>query len=638
MRKWRWLIFICFLTQKTFCSASIFADTVLLKNDAASAADIDNINTVAYDTFLTDPAGARKLAEKALLKSKTASYAKGTGQSFLNIGASYWAQSYHQLSLLYLDTALQYFESTDHVDLSICYRHIARNYIDLKDYSAANTFLNKAEFEAGANSFLLEEVIAERSLIFSRKQQFDLAINEVNKALKITKQINKTASQSILYGRLCGIYSDNTDHKNYGLALAYADSAIILSYVTKNKRLRASCWVTKANVLLNERKPDEGLVFANSALLLADSLGLADIESGAYLSIIRIYESKGDMKNQMAYQNRYIAFEQNLSKANQQNSSQIIADYFALNDKLRNIDQANHKGDVYNLIVKSQKKIIVILSLSLLLLMVALYIVYRYYRQKRILAQTLNEQNMATIAQSQLIEVQAQHLEELNNLKNKLLLVIGHDLRGPIGNLSSLTGMFEDGHLKEEEVKEVMRSIGPVVRGAELTLKNLLEWAESQIKGNNLEATYVNLAPIVEEIESIFKYSFDQKNITFSNQVLPEHIVLMDLNHLKVILRNLISNAIKFTPAKGRVTVTSHINDGKITVGISDTGRGMNNEEIERLLSVKTHFTKPGTQGEKGTGIGLLLCRELIELNGGEMWLTSEVDKGTTFYFSLPSR
>ena len=147
-----------------------------------------------------------------------------------------------------------------------------------------------------------------------------------------------------------------------------------------------------------------------------------------------------------------------------------------------------------------------------------------------------------------------------------------------------------------------------------------------------------HLAPIVEEIESIFKYSFDQKNITFSNQVLPEHIVLMDLNHLKVILRNLISNAIKFTPAKGRVTVTSHINDGKITVGISDTGRGMNNEEIERLLSVKTHFTKPGTQGEKGTGIGLLLCRELIELNGGEMWLTSEVDKGTTFYFSLPSR
>jgi len=638
MSKCWWLIFLCFLSQKTFCTASISIDTLPSKYGDATVANIDTINSEAYNTFLTDPMGARKLAETALLKSKTINYKKGIGQSFLNVGVSYWAQSYYQISLLYIDTAVQYFESTDHLDLSIGYRHIARDYIDLKDYNAANTFLNKAEFEAGSNRFLLEEIITERSLIFSRLKQVDLAINEVNKALKLTREINNTATQSILYGRLSGIYSTNTDRKNNDLALAYADSAINLSYISKNKRLRASCWLTKSTILFDEHKPDDALVFANNALLLADSLGFADITSGSYLSIINIYKSKGDIKGALAYQDKYISFQDKLNKTNQQSSSQLIFDYFALNSKIKSIDQANHNGDIYNMIVKSQKKIIVILSFSLLLLVIALYIVYRYYRQKRALAQNLNEQNVATIAQSQLIEVQAQHLEELNSLKNKLLLVIGHDLRGPIGNLSSLTGMFEDGHLKEEEIKEVMKSIGPVVKGAELTLKNLLEWAESQIKGTNVQVTYVNLAPVVDEIESIFKYSFDQKNIAFINQVSTEHVVLMDLNHLKVILRNLISNAIKFTPVKGRVTVTSHINQGKITIGISDTGRGMNNEEIERLLSVKTHFTKPGTQGEKGTGIGLLLCRELIELNGGEMWLTSEVEKGTTFYFSLPSR
>jgi signal transduction histidine kinase len=384
-------------------------------------------------------------------------------------------------------------------------------------------------------------------------------------------------------------------------------------------------------------RPDEALQFANSALSLSDSLGNADITARVYRSIIGIYRGKGDTKKLLYYQDRYIGFQEKQNRANQENSSQLIADHFALNEKLRSIDELSHRDDMYNLLVRSQKNIIIGLSISLILLIVALYIVYRYYREKRLLAKNLNEQHLATVAQTQLIEVQAQHLEELNNLKNKLLLVIGHDLRGPIGNLSSLTALFEDGHLKEEEVKQVMSSISPVVKGAELTLKNLLEWAENQIKGTSLQATNVTLLPVVEEIEKIFKYSFDQKNIAFSNEVVAGHTVFIDPNHLKVVLRNLISNAIKFTPPKGKITVASHLTKDKITISVKDTGRGMDTDEIERLLSVKTHFTKPGTQGEKGTGIGLLLCRELIELNGGELWLTSEVDRGTTFYFNVAS-
>jgi signal transduction histidine kinase len=637
MHKWCWLFLLFLMPQKTLCAALISNDTSVTKYNTPTAEDIDNTNKKIYQTFLSDPIGARKQAEKVLLSAKTIGYKKGIGQSLLNIGVTYWSQSYCQISLLYLDTAVHYIPGNDHESLSTLYRHIARDYIDLKNYSQADNFLSKAAIEAGTDDFLNGEIIAERSLIYAREKRNDVAVNEVYKALKIVRAIHNTETEGILYGRLSYIYSQDNTGKNYQKGLICVDSSISISYITNNKRLRASCWDTKASLLISMHRPDEALQFANSALSLSDSLGNADITARVYRSIIGIYRGKGDTKKLLYYQDRYIGFQEKQNRANQENSSQLIADHFALNEKLRSIDELSHRDDMYNLLVRSQKNIIIGLSISLILLIVALYIVYRYYREKRLLAKNLNEQHLATVAQTQLIEVQAQHLEELNNLKNKLLLVIGHDLRGPIGNLSSLTALFEDGHLKEEEVKQVMSSISPVVKGAELTLKNLLEWAENQIKGTSLQATNVTLLPVVEEIEKIFKYSFDQKNIAFSNEVVAGHTVFIDPNHLKVVLRNLISNAIKFTPPKGKITVASHLTKDKITISVKDTGRGMDTDEIERLLSVKTHFTKPGTQGEKGTGIGLLLCRELIELNGGELWLTSEVDRGTTFYFNVAS-
>ncbi len=637
MNRWCWLVLLCLMTQKMLLAAPATIDTTA-KYDQATAESIDNANKKIYQTFLSDPIGARKLAEAQLIKSKTVGYKKGIGQSLLNIGVTYWSQSYCPISLLYLDTAVHYIPQKDHELLSTVYRHIARDYIDLKDYTSANTFLSKAADEAGDDQYLTGEIMTERSLIFARQKQLALAISEVYKALKIERAISNKETEAILLGRLSYIYSEDNSGVNYGKGISCVDSSIALSYINNNKRLRASCWDTKANILAKLHKPDEALKFDGMALALSDSLGIADISARAYRSIIDIYKAKGNVKDQLFYQESYIAFLNRQNKLSQQNSSQLIDDHFALDEKLHSIDAMNRHEEVYNLVVQSQKNIIIGLSISLGLLVIALYIVYRYYREKRILAKNLNEQNHATVVQTQLIEVQAQHLEELNNLKNKLLLVIGHDLRGPIGNLSSLTTLFEGGHLKDEEVKQVMSSISPVVKGAELTLKNLLDWAENQIKGTSLQATSVTLKPIVEEIENIFKYSFDQKNIGFGYEIPEEHVVYIDPNHLRVILRNLISNAIKFTPAKGNISVTSHFTNDKITISVKDTGRGMDTDEIERLLSVKTHFTKPGTQGEKGTGIGLLLCRELIELNGGELWLTSEVNRGTTFYFSVASR
>jgi signal transduction histidine kinase len=169
-----------------------------------------------------------------------------------------------------------------------------------------------------------------------------------------------------------------------------------------------------------------------------------------------------------------------------------------------------------------------------------------------------------------------------------------------------------------------------------MTLSNVLEWAGSNIKGRNVNASRLDIFLLGVEMELIFNHALQKKCIEFVNQASPGQSVLADENHVKVVLRNLISNAIKFTDANGQVILSSELSDDKIIICVEDNGKGMTEQEIGKLFTLQTHFSQRGTQGESGTGIGLMLCKELVELNGGKVWVESKLNKGSKFYFSLP--
>ena len=138
-------------------------------------------------------------------------------------------------------------------------------------------------------------------------------------------------------------------------------------------------------------------------------------------------------------------------------------------------------------------------------------------------------------------------------------------------------------------------------------------------------------------MEQTFIHALQLKDIRVHvNLAYPGQRVVADENHLKVILRNLVSNAIKFTNIKGTITLTTTIENNELIVGVEDSGKGMTAEEINKLFYLNTHFSNWGTSGEKGTGIGLILCKELVELNGGTIKVKSAVGKGSTFCFNLP--
>ncbi|MBS1522545.1 MAG: tetratricopeptide repeat-containing sensor histidine kinase [Bacteroidetes bacterium] len=624
---------LALLTQK-----AVFADSTA---PAPSAKDttyavqktVDYLNEVAFGLYLTSPDSARAIAEKALLLAEKSEYKAGIGRSFLNIGHVYWSQSYYPMALVFLNKALINLPKEKPLLLAECYELRGRTFAELGNYKDALNNLTIAEKFAGSDKDELAEVHSERSYVYMLLKDYARAVNEAKQSLALNNIAKDYKNTAVIYGRLGSIFIYT---KNYKAALTYSDTAYQMSLKIGNNRLRAKTLVGYATIYNLLHQYDKAIPYAKTGAALADSIGVMDAVSTAYQELATSYEQKGDLKQAMAYQKKYIAIKDMLSSFYRTKNSQLIQSYFDLDNRLDAIADFERNAKQIKAKMQFQRIIIISLSLSLLAVIALLLITYYFYKQKKELNDELNRKHSALLEHKKLIEAQTENLQMISKIKDKLLAVIGHDLRTPLANLRNMVEMFEADYLSADEIHWLMKDINPLVKGAELTLSNLMEWAGSQIKGQSINSTRLDIFLLGVEMEQTFNHALHRKNIEFLNQATAGQSVMADENHIKVVLRNLISNAIKFTDAKGTIKLSSTYKENKVIISVQDTGKGMTADEVNKLFYPQTHFSQPGTLGENGTGIGLLLCKELVELNGGKMWANSKAGKGSTFFFSLP--
>ena len=165
-------------------------------------------------------------------------------------------------------------------------------------------------------------------------------------------------------------------------------------------------------------------------------------------------------------------------------------------------------------------------------------------------------------------------------------------------------------------------------------LDNLLYWAQSQLQGLQINSEALKVRTIVDEKIKLFKDAADRKELTIINEITEELEVLADKNHLGLIVRNLMANAIKFNMRGGSISIREKRVGDHVEISVTDSGVGIKSSDLKKLFNAQTHFSNLGTQDEKGSGIGLLLTKEFIEKNGGSIWVTSELGKGSTFTFT----
>jgi PAS domain S-box-containing protein len=228
-------------------------------------------------------------------------------------------------------------------------------------------------------------------------------------------------------------------------------------------------------------------------------------------------------------------------------------------------------------------------------------------------------------------------LKELNSTKDRFFSIMAHDLRNPfnaiMGYASLLLSQFDN--LSNEECKEYIGNINSAAESTYNLLENILEWSQTQIGNSSFIPISFDISILVDEIILLSKAQADAKNIGLRSKVKSETYVYADKNMIKTVLRNLISNALKFTE-KGEVLIESDAVKSKLMVSVIDTGIGISDEIVNRLFKIDEQIHVSGTNNEKGTGLGLILSKEFVNKNGGEIWINRMKNQGTIFNFTLP--
>lgn len=241
--------------------------------------------------------------------------------------------------------------------------------------------------------------------------------------------------------------------------------------------------------------------------------------------------------------------------------------------------------------------------------------------------------------QNDKLEKQRQKLDEINATKDKFFSIIAHDLKNPIAGFLELTDLLSENYyeLGQDEGKEMIGLMNKNAKNLFSLLENLLHWSRAQTGNIHFMPEPFNFYDAIEETISLLKMNIDNKNLTVINKTDKDCKVKADYNMISTILRNLLSNAIKFSHVGKSIIISSNqINKNNIQISIEDKGIGINPKEKEKLFHIGENVAKPGTSNEKGTGLGLLVCKEFIEKHGGKIWVESEPFRGSTFSFIIP--
>ncbi len=229
-------------------------------------------------------------------------------------------------------------------------------------------------------------------------------------------------------------------------------------------------------------------------------------------------------------------------------------------------------------------------------------------------------------------------LAEMLEMKDRFFSIIGHDLRNPFNTIISFTNLMLNSldDFNKEDIERHLHILNESATHGHDLLENLLSWSRTQTGEQKVRPNKFDLSLATDLNIELFYPMAKSKNIKLSSLVKPKTYIFADENMIHTIVRNLISNAIKFTPPGGKVRMWTREKDSCLLIAVSDTGIGMDQEQLSKLFRPDHSISRPGTNEEKGTGLGLLVCKEFVELNHGQIEVNSEPRKGTTFCVKLP--
>jgi len=560
---------------------------------------------------------------KILELSQKIQYPYGEGLGYITLGDSYFSQNNLAQTIYYYLKAKEKLEqiSPNSPNLPRLYGQLVTAYAELMDYQTAEEYGKKTLELAEQLHDSATVVVAYNNIgdLLDKQGKYLESLSYYEKSLKLAK------SRKIPFS--IGIASYNIGHVynvlgNYPLAIPYLREAMQISVKIKDTEGVIYNYIDLGQVALKQHKLHLALTYADSALYFNKSYGNQKLQKDTYLLLADIYHEKGD--NSLAYVSLNKAMSIKDSIYNE--VSRKLVHNLTTNQKIQSLTNKSHETE--KALNKQQIKAqILIVVGSVLFVILLLLLVIMYQRNKHTtLLKTKNAQ----------IEAQSASLQELNGVKDRLISIISHDLRGPLNQIKAILEMFHNHILTEEDFTKLSQKLKKQVDMVSENLENVLHWANAQLKGKEQQKEQIKLDTYISQILELYESSLTEKHLSVKKEVSTELNVFAQKEYLRVALRNLMSNAIKFSHKNSEIILRAEETEKAVFISVMDKGIGMSPEQIQNIMANNTSISTLGTLKEEGTGIGLRLSKEFIEKSGGKMEIQSELGRGTTFIISIP--
>lgn len=538
-----------------------------------------------------------------------------------DLGFTYLLMGNYEKSLHhYLQSARTYEKINDQKRLSNAYMSIGSLYFDNNDLKKAKDYYAQAEtiIIKLNDPVRLANLYNSLGNAYDKSKNYDSALSYLQKANDI---YSKQEDEFLLINSLSNL---GLTYKHQGKTKEALEYLVRVKKLTEGKEmpkdLMAMIYNNLGATYSQARQFAEAKKAFDSSVLFSKEASLSSVLMENYRNISDMYASMNDHEKEAGYLRLYYNLKDSLFSADKKNElTQLDADYRI---EKKNAELSKTEAEVIKR--KSQRNIFAIITIAAAALLAGLAFFYSRIRKKNTV---LNQQN-------ETIQKQNTELQTLNSVKDRLFSIISHDLRNPLVTLQSYLTLSGNKDLAEEKKEQYrLQTINAVTQTSHM-LDNLLAWANMQIKNTKASITPVDIDELVSDSKSGAEAQASQKQVII-HEDLSVTTVAGDYNILSIALRNLLTNAIKFSDKQGNIWINAEKKDGNILLSVKDEGVGMTDQQIKELQT-QQQSSSAGTAGEKGTGLGLYLVQELLQKINARLEVQSSKGQGSTFSIVLP--
>jgi len=495
-------------------------------------------------------------------------------------------------------------------------KELRNNKLALENYQQALVIYTNHSNKEGISTCYnnLGEIYLELGNIFK-------AIENYQTSLSISKEEGDSTSIAVSYVNIGRAHQSG---KQYSKAILYFEKALKLMFSFDDPSLKAETYLHLGQTLTINKHYKPAFDYLEKASKLASSLDEKVLLADTYNSLSDWYKLQGDYQEALNYKTKYADLNESIMDEQAMLSSARMEAVYKLlhkEEQISILEQDNIDKSESLAMARNSRTIYLAVAGALLIGIIVLFISFRMRRKA---------ERMLTLKNNE--------LKQLNQTKDKFFSIIAHDLKSPFSSLMGFAEMLAL-NAESKNTKEVIEYSQIIHNSTKRLLglvENLLQWSRTQIGTTEYKPSQLDISIQTHNIVSLLRLNAEEKDIIISPKIERNLVAWADENLYNTVLRNLISNAIKFSRVGSMINVTAGVKNNMIEVSVADSGVGIRQENLEKLFLVDSNFSTKGTLNEKGTGLGLVLCKEFVEINKGNIWAESQLERGSTFYFTLP--